>query len=473
MPNQKISELTAIVTVDTSLDVLPIVDTSANTTKKISPTALKTALALDNVNNTSDANKPVSTAQQDALNAKVTGNTAIVAATKTKITYDAKGLVTAGNILDAADMPMAINAANIGTGVVSSTEFGYLDGVTSAIQTQIDSKQATLVSATNIKTINSTSLVGAGDVAVQATLVSGTNIKTINSTSLLGSGDIVISAAASGVAGAIQFSNGSAFASDAANLFWDDTNNRLGVGLNNPTQTADILGNVKIASATSGLLIRDYTAFNTYKAFYKASETPSDSNYLIAMDTDILINSRGSGTDISYNNSLRARFGNATSLLLKGSGSTSATTSLLVQNSAGNQIVKVTDDGIVKIGGNGKFAYLAFGRSADAIDIGDIQVTSSQYFQFSEYGGNGFRFADGYGKFPMFLANGKASVNKNAIADASAQFEVVSTTGGILPPRMTTTQKNAIATPAAGLVVYDNTTNKLCCYNGSTWNDLF
>jgi len=38
---------------------------------------------------------------------------------------------------------------------------------------------------------------------------------------------------------------------------------------------------------------------------------------------------------------------------------------------------------------------------------------------------------------------------------------------------MTTTQKNAIATPAAGLVVYDNTTNKLCCYNGSTWNDLF
>ena len=150
MPNQKISELTAIVTVDNSVDLLPIVDTSANTTKKITPTALKTALALDNVNNTSDANKPVSTAQQDALNAKVTGNTAIVAATKTKITYDAKGLVTAGDILDAADMPTGINAANIGTGVVSSTEFGYLDGVTSAIQTQLNAKQATLVSGTNI-----------------------------------------------------------------------------------------------------------------------------------------------------------------------------------------------------------------------------------------------------------------------------------------------------------------------------------
>jgi hypothetical protein len=43
---------------------------------------------------------------------------------------------------------------------------------------------------TPIKTVNSTSLIGSGNVAVQETLVSGTNIKTINSTSLLGSGDI-------------------------------------------------------------------------------------------------------------------------------------------------------------------------------------------------------------------------------------------------------------------------------------------
>ncbi len=53
--------------------------------------------------------------------------------------------------------------------------------------------QATLVSGTNIKTVNSTSLLGSGNVAVQETLVSGTNIKTINSTSILGSGDIAIS----------------------------------------------------------------------------------------------------------------------------------------------------------------------------------------------------------------------------------------------------------------------------------------
>jgi hypothetical protein len=52
--------------------------------------------------------------------------------------------------------------------------------------------QATLVSGTNIKTINSTTLLGSGDLAVQATLVSGTNIKTINGTTILGSGDLVV-----------------------------------------------------------------------------------------------------------------------------------------------------------------------------------------------------------------------------------------------------------------------------------------
>jgi hypothetical protein len=60
------------------------------------------------------------------------------------------------------------------------------------VTTALNGKQATLVSGTNIKTVNSTSLLGSGNVAVQETLVSGTNIKTVNSTSLLGSGDVAV-----------------------------------------------------------------------------------------------------------------------------------------------------------------------------------------------------------------------------------------------------------------------------------------
>lgn len=75
----------------------------------------------------------------------------------------------------------------------SLTELSYVKGVTSALQTQLDGKQATLVS--------------------------GTNIKTINSTSLLGSGDISISASPGGSDTQVQFNDGGAFAGDAQFTF--------------------------------------------------------------------------------------------------------------------------------------------------------------------------------------------------------------------------------------------------------------
>ena len=52
---------------------------------------------------------------------------------------------------------------------------------------------------------------------------------------------------------------------------------------------------------------------------------------------------------------------------------------------------------------------------------------------------------------------------------ASAKLELSSTTMGFLPPRMTTTQINAIASPAEGLVVYNTTLNVLCFYDGTGW----
>ena len=54
------------------------------------------------------------------------------------------------------------------------------------------SLQTPLVSGTSLKTVNSTSLLGSGDVAVQPTLVSGVSLKTVNSASLLGSGDVAV-----------------------------------------------------------------------------------------------------------------------------------------------------------------------------------------------------------------------------------------------------------------------------------------
>jgi hypothetical protein len=71
-----------------------------------------------------------------------------------------------------------------------------------------------------------------------------------------------------------------------------------------------------------------------------------------------------------------------------------------------------------------------------------------------------------------FRSASSVSMGSGSNANASAQLDVSSTTKGFLPPRMTTTQKNAIASPATGLVVMDITTLKLCVYNGSSWVDL-
>lgn len=61
------------------------------------------------------------------------------------------------------------------------------------------------------------------------------------------------------------------------------------------------------------------------------------------------------------------------------------------------------------------------------------------------------------------------NVGIGGTADADAILDLQSTTKGFLPPRMTTTQRNAISTPPAGLMVYNSTTNKLNFYNGTAW----
>ena len=62
-----------------------------------------------------------------------------------------------------------------------------------------------------------------------------------------------------------------------------------------------------------------------------------------------------------------------------------------------------------------------------------------------------------------------AVITGGTSVDASAQLQVDSTSKGVLFPRMTTTQKNAISSPSAGLVVYDTTLNKLCVRTASSW----
>lgn len=66
---------------------------------------------------------------------------------------------------------------------------------------------------------------------------------------------------------------------------------------------------------------------------------------------------------------------------------------------------------------------------------------------------------------------GSVAIGSGTIT-TSAQMSVVSTTKGFLPPVMTTAQKNAIASPTAGLIVFDTTLAKLCVYSGAAWQTI-
>jgi hypothetical protein len=66
----------------------------------------------------------------------------------------------------------------------------------------------------------------------------------------------------------------------------------------------------------------------------------------------------------------------------------------------------------------------------------------------------------------LCVASSSTTINASAILQAD------STTKGFLPPRMTTVQRDAIASPAAGLMIFNTTTSKANVYTGTAWDAL-
>lgn len=86
-----------------------------------------------------------------------------------------------------------------------------------------------------------------------------------------------------------------------------------------------------------------------------------------------------------------------------------------------------------------------------------------------------FAFYAPYDAFNYFYGSlrvgGDVSGNSYA-ASPSAMLEVASTTKGVLVPRMTGTQQNAISSPATSLLIYNTDSSAFTYYNGSAWRAL-
>lgn len=67
--------------------------------------------------------------------------------------------------------------------------------------------------------------------------------------------------------------------------------------------------------------------------------------------------------------------------------------------------------------------------------------------------------------------NGQVAIGTTS-PNAAAKLEVASTTRGLLLPRMTTTQRDAISSPPDGLVIYNTTTAAINVRAGGTWRSV-
>jgi hypothetical protein len=277
-----------------------------------------------------------------------------------------------------------------------------------------------------------------------------------------------------------------------------DGEGNLGIRQGTPTARLDIRG-AGTTSATSGLLVTDssrtdlfrvrddgtvlvdeyiYPADGTTNSRFRVSNSSGTYMYYstgnLRLNPSLVYTSTTYGTvfsvssttgDFSLNGATGAK------MAIKGNGATSATTSLLVENSAGTELIKVLDDGQLAIKSNSGGVSTTSGTSIFSYTSGgggvlDVNPSNGNSVKFRARGDN-----------DIFLIQTNPAGDNVGIGasspDSTAKLQVDSTTQGFLPPRMTGEQIDAIESPASGLIIYNTTTNKAVCYNGTSWNDMF
>lgn len=318
---------------------------------------------------------------------------------------------------------------------------------------------------TNARTISTTSpLQGGGDLTANRTLsilqssssqngyLSSTDWSTFN-------GKFTLPSLTNG---SVLFSNGTTIAQDNANFFWDDTNNRLGIGTNATTNSLTIQD-----SSYSQIVLKSSANSEGISSFLGGNLASFDTSYGFGRYQYGSLTMIPAFGFITYSG-FEVLTGNITTGYIPRKAPIGVEDSLIY------------DDGTnVGIGTSTPFSRLT--------TLGALSTTTSQMSIVNSEGGHtilrtGIASISNSG-FSLILADVDGS-NQNTILvvssagnvgigtstpDSSAILDLTSTTKGLLTPRMTTTQRNAIASPAVGLIVYDTTLLSLYQYNGTAW----
>lgn len=153
-----------------------------------------------------------------------------------------------------------------------------------------------------------------------------------------------------------------------------------------------------------------------------------------------------------------------------GYGNTAVGAQALYKNTTGSRSVALGDSALLSsVSGHGN---VAIGYKA-----GFHETSSDHFYVDNRYRGtaeDGRSKALMYGTFaeePLnqrLAINGKVSIGTTAPA-VSAALHVSGTDKGVIIPRLTSTQRNAIINPAEGLLIYNTTLERFEYYDGSNW----
>jgi hypothetical protein len=279
----------------------------------------------------------------------------------------------------------------------------------------------------------------------------------------------------SGVFGRIPFFNGSSsVTSDTAFRFSPYTiassGSALGLSLSPrliSTANTDILVALDITPT-----FPDSLATSTKKRLIRAGGetglmysivTATNDNFLELKNTSSSIllggvSKSGAGNQISITGSSSGG-GNGVSFIAQNTNS-GGSTNFSLKNSGGKYFsTQVT--GSAYPGGEGAQFFTAGGSlRMDFITDADFASGQTSPITFS---------AGGYANESMRILGSKNILIGTTTDAASAILNVNSTTKGFLPPRQTTTERNAIATPATGLSVYNTTLSTNDVKTAAAW----
>jgi hypothetical protein len=333
---------------------------------------------------------------------------------------------------------------------------------------------------------------------------------------------------ASGTIGRVLFQGTGNVLQQSGNLFWDEVNGRVGIGTSTPSQALAIAnGNITLTSTGSPSINigtggypklslnnrtaiqeegpsfmsigRSYSNIGFYLSNVQIAGFASTGNLLINTTTDAGFRLDVNGT-ARFTSSINISGG---FVMTEGGNvhtftapSTNRTIRFITNSQSyslfptGNFAIGTTTDAGFRLDVNGdtrlgsgtttgttevRGSNIVIFRVNDVLNNNNMGIyknaTSGYLFESSSANQLSYGYASNYW---MSWRNSTksiaiASTGSEPTPAATAIFDLQSTTKGFLPPRMTTTQRNAIASPAAGLMVYDTTLNAMFYFNGTIW----